>query len=237
MPESLLGLARARDRDRPGLRSDRGGPNVLCLPPEDATRKLGFAGKPYPHVDVASVDPERYLEGRRAASSSCAARTCSAGYWRNPEATAAAFRGRLAAHRRPRRAGRRGLLPIVGRLKEPRHLRRRERPSGRDRGRSARPPAVAEAAVVGPDERWGEVCVAFVVLRRGAPMRTSCSSGAESGSPATRCRRRSASSSELPRSAKGKVLKDELLEPATEAVRDRGSDHRGRGRRSSKRGA
>jgi fatty-acyl-CoA synthase len=27
-------------------------PNVLCLPPEDAMRKAGYAGKPYPYVEV-----------------------------------------------------------------------------------------------------------------------------------------------------------------------------------------
>ena len=43
-------------------------PNVLCLPPEDAMRKIGSAGKPYPYVDVD-------VAGR--ASCSCAARTSS----------------------------------------------------------------------------------------------------------------------------------------------------------------
>ena len=42
-------------------------PNVLCLPPEDARRKAGYAGKPYPYVELRSV-------GTRA-SCSCAGRT------------------------------------------------------------------------------------------------------------------------------------------------------------------
>ena len=58
-------------------------------------------------------------------------------------------------------------------------------------------PDVVEAAVVGvPDERWGEACAAFVVLRDGAT--TSAEALAEhcarSGSRASRCRRRSPSS-------------------------------------------
>ena len=40
-------------------------PNVLCLPPEDAARKRGFAGKPYPHVDVALRDAETAPARRR----------------------------------------------------------------------------------------------------------------------------------------------------------------------------
>ena len=40
-------------------------PNVLCLPPEDAARKRGFAGKPYPHVNVALREPETGASPRR----------------------------------------------------------------------------------------------------------------------------------------------------------------------------
>lgn len=33
------------------------GPNVLCLAPEEALGRVGSAGTPYPHVDVAVADP------------------------------------------------------------------------------------------------------------------------------------------------------------------------------------
>ena len=58
-------------------------PNVLCLPPEDARRKAGSAGKPYPYVECElAEDGELLVRGPNV----------FAGYWRNPEATAAAFR-------------------------------------------------------------------------------------------------------------------------------------------------
>ena len=80
MPESLLETWHERGVEIvQGYGLTEAAPNVLCLPPEDARRKLGFAGKPYPHVDVALRDPETgaLLEGPESASSSSAGRTCS----------------------------------------------------------------------------------------------------------------------------------------------------------------
>jgi fatty-acyl-CoA synthase len=82
-------------------------------------------------------------------------------------------------------------------------------------------PDVVEAAVVGvPDERWGEACAAFVVLRAGA---------AEAGDGLREhCRARLAGFKvpktftvldALPRSSMGKVLKDDLRASVTEAAR------------------
>ncbi|HEU0248620.1 MAG TPA: AMP-binding protein, partial [Gaiellaceae bacterium] len=73
-------------------------------------------------------------------------------------------------------------------------------------------PAVAEAAVVGvPDERWGEVCVAFVAVKDGAltdedALLEWC------GSRLARFKvpKRIELVGALPRSAMNKVLKDEL---------------------------
>jgi len=71
-------------------------------------------------------------------------------------------------------------------------------------------PAVVEAAVVGkPDERWGEVCVAFVVVRDET----------DDAELVEHCRARLARFKvpkeirfvdALPRSGMNKVLKDEL---------------------------
>jgi fatty-acyl-CoA synthase len=59
-------------------------PNVLCLPPEDAMRKIGSAGKPYPYVEV-DVGPGGELLVRGP--------NVFPGYWHNPEATAAVLEG------------------------------------------------------------------------------------------------------------------------------------------------
>jgi fatty-acyl-CoA synthase len=157
MPESLLETWAARGTAIvQGYGLTEAAPNVLCLPPEDAVRKIGFAGKPYPFVDVRLSD-EGELQVRGP--------NVFPGYWRNPEATADAFThdGWLRTGDVAERDDE-GFYRIKGRLKDM-YI------SG---GENVYPaeveavlhehPLVADAAVVGvPDERWGEVGLAFVV--------------------------------------------------------------------------
>ena len=157
MPEPLLETWAARGTAIvQGYGLTEAAPNVLCLPPEDAVRKIGYAGKPYPFVDVRISDEgELQVQGPNVFP----------GYWRNDDATAQAFTddgwlrtGDLAE------ADDEGFYRIKGRLKEM-YI------SG---GENVYPaeieavlhehPQVQDAAVVGiPDERWGECGVAFVV--------------------------------------------------------------------------
>ena len=157
MPEPLLETWAARGTAViQGYGLTEAAPNVLCLPPEDAVRKIGCAGKPYPFVDVRlSGEAELQVRGPNV----------FAGYWRNPTATAEAFTedgwlrtGDVAE------CDDEGFYRIKGRLKDM-YI------SG---GENVYPaeveailhehPQVSDAAVVGvPDERWGEVGVAFVV--------------------------------------------------------------------------
>jgi fatty-acyl-CoA synthase len=217
MPEPLLETWHERGVEIvQGYGLTEAAPNVLCLPPEDAARKRGFAGKPYPHVDVALRDAEsgRLLEGSGEGELVVRGPNVFAGYWRDPEATAAVFAdgwlltGDLAARDEE------GYYRIVGRLKD-------LVISG---GENVYPAeienvlhehaAVAEAAVVGvPDERWGEACLAFVVLAAGAD--------AGEDELLAFCRERLARYKvprevrfveRLPRNALNKVAKDELLE-------------------------
>jgi fatty-acyl-CoA synthase len=195
-------------------------PNVLCLAPEDALRKAGCAGMPYPHVDVALRDAatERFVGGVGTGELVVRGPNVFAGYWRAPGATAEVLAdGWLLtgdiAERDPD-----GCYRIVGRSKE-------MLVSG---GENVYPveiedvlhahPAVAEAAVVGvPDERWGEAAVAFVALRAGVSVTEE--------ELVEHCRARLATFKvprsvrlvgALPRSALGKVRKDELRLLATE---------------------
>ena len=215
MPEALLETWHERGVEIvQGYGLTEAAPNVLCLPPEDAARKRGYAGKPYPHVDVALRDPEsgELLEGATAGELVVKGPNVFAGYWRNAEATAAAFAdgwlltGDVAARDEE------GYYRIVGRTKD-------MVISG---GENVYPAeienvlhehdAVAEAAVVGvPDERWGEACLAFVVLR----------SAATEEELLELCRSRLARYKvprgvrfvdSLPRNALDKVVKSELLE-------------------------
>jgi len=202
MPEALLDVWAERGVDIvQGYGLTEAAPNVLCLPPEDARRKAGFAGKPYPYVECdVSGAGELLVRGPNVFP----------GYWRNPDATAETIRdgwlhtGDLV-ERDPE-----GYYRVRGRLKE-------LVISG---GENVYPaeveavlhehPAVADAAVVGvPDERWGEACAAFVVLTDEATedaLRAFC---------ADRLARFKVPKSfhlvnELPRNSMGKIQKSEL---------------------------
>jgi fatty-acyl-CoA synthase len=156
MPEALLDIWAARGvHIVQGYGLTEAAPNVLCLPPEDARRKAGYAGKPYPYVTCElSAESELLVRGPNVFP----------GYWRNEEATARAFRDGWLLTGDIAERDDEGNYRILGRLKD-------MIVSG---GENVYPaeieavlhdhPAVADAAVVGvADERWGEVCAAFVV--------------------------------------------------------------------------
>ena len=204
MPEALLETWAARGTAIvQGYGLTEAAPNVLCLPPEDAVRKLGCAGKPYCFVEVRlSSEEELQVRGPNVFP----------GYWRNPDATAQAFTedGWLRTGDIAERDGE-GFYRIKGRLKD-------MFISG---GENVYPaeveavlhehPGVADAAVLGvPDERWGEVGVAFVVA-----------DGVSDEELLEWCRGRLARFKvpksfrfigEIPRNGMGKVQKQELRE-------------------------
>jgi fatty-acyl-CoA synthase len=215
MPEALLETWHARGVDIvQGYGLTEAAPNVLCLPAEDAVRKQGFAGKPYPNVDVALRDPEsgRFLEGPAEGELVVRGPNVFAGYWRNPEASAAALADGWLLTGDVARRDEEGYYRIAARLKDM-YI------SG---GENVYPaevesvlhehPAVADAAVVAvPDERWGEVGIAVVVPADGALV--------DEDELLEHCAARLARFKvprgvrfvdELPRSGMGKVLKDEL---------------------------
>jgi fatty-acyl-CoA synthase len=202
MPEALLDTWAERGVDIvQGYGLTEAAPNVLCLPPEDARRKAGFAGKPYPYVEC-DVSPEGELLVRGP--------NVFPGYWRNDAATAETIvDGWLHTGDVVERDDE-GYYRIRGRLKD-------MVISG---GENIYPaeiesvlhehPAVADAAVVGvPDERWGEVCAAFVVLSTEATeedLRLHC------GDRLARYKVPKAFHfvDELPRNSMGKIQKSEL---------------------------
>jgi fatty-acyl-CoA synthase len=206
MPVALLDAWAERGVDIvQGYGLTEAAPNVLCLPPEDARRKAGWAGKPYPYVECdLSAEGELLVRGPNVFP----------GYWRNPEATAAAVRdgwlhtGDLAERDEE------GFYRIKGRIKDLVISGGENVYPAEIEDVLAAHPAVVEAAVVGvPDERWGEVCAAFVVLARDA-----------SDEELTEfCRQRLAKYKvpksfhvvdALPRNSMGKLQKSELSLPA-----------------------
>ncbi len=183
--------------------------------------KLGSVGKPVFNVDLRVVR----ADGREAAAGEegeivIRGPKVSVGYWRDPEETARAHRdgwfhtGDVGVFDED------GYLYVVDRLKD-------MIVSGGENVASLElervlyeHAAVAEAAVVGrPHERWGEVPVAFVVLRDGAEL--------DEDELLAFCRERLASFKTpkavtfvevLPRNPSGKVLKRELRELAAREV-------------------
>ena len=210
MPEPLLEVWHSRGIDIvQGYGLTEAAPNVLSLPPEDAVRKAGYAGKPYPHVDVRLSD-EGELQVRGP--------NVFAGYWRDPEASAEAFDDGWLRTGDVAERDEEGFYRIKGRLKDM-YI------SG---GENVYPaevesvlhehPSVSDAAVVGiPDQRWGEVGVAFVVSDGGL--------GEEELLEFVRSRLAHFKAPKavrfvevLPRSGIGKVAKEELRASMTEEI-------------------
>jgi fatty-acyl-CoA synthase len=206
MPESLLETWQGRGIEIvQGYGLTEAAPNVLCLPPEEAVRKQGFAGRPYPFVDVRlSAEGELLVKGPNV----------FAGYWRNEEATREAFTddgwlrtGDIAE------CDDEGFYRIKGRLKDMYISGGENVYPAEVESVLCEHDAVADAAVVGvPDESWGEAGVAFVVLADG--------SHAGEAELLDHCLVRLAKYKVprgvrfvdgLPRSAMNKVLKSELL--------------------------
>ena len=190
-------------------------PNVLGLPAEDVARKIGYAGKPYPHVEVALRDTEsgRFIQGAGTGELVVRGPSVFAGYWRNPDATREAIVDGWLRTGDVAERDEEGFYRIRDRVKDM-YISGGENvyPAEVESVLGAHP-AVVEAAVVGvPDERWGEVGRAVVVLREG-----------HDASPEELiewCRERLASfkvprqvryADALPRSAMNKILKRELV--------------------------
>jgi fatty-acyl-CoA synthase len=210
MPEELLRVWQARGIEIvQGYGLTEAAPNVLCLPPEDAIRKMGSAGKPYPFVDVRLGDGnELQVRGPNVFP----------GYWRNPEATAAALKDGWLHTGDVAEVDGEGFYRIRGRSKDMYISGGENVYPAEVEGVLHAHPDVADVAVVGvPDERWGEVGVAFVVANQPVAeeiLLEHCRERLARFKVPKRVRFVDA----LPMSAMNKVLKDELRALETEEV-------------------
>ncbi len=196
--------------------------NCFTLNPEDAIRKVGSVGRPIFHLDARVVDPvgqdvgpgeigELWLRGP----------TVCAGYWNNLEATREAISdgwfhtGDLA------RLDDEGYYYIVDRKKDM-FISGGENVYPAEVERTLyEHPAVLECAVIGvPDERWGEVGCAVIVVRVGTMLTP--------GEVVHHCQQQLARYKvpkhvlfvdELPRNSGGKVLKPLLRNQFSTQVR------------------
>jgi long-chain acyl-CoA synthetase len=186
-------------------------------PAARADGRLNAVGRAGLGAEIIVADEQgREVPAGEVGEVCCRGPMVTAGYWRNPEATAAAFRdgwfrsgdaGRMQAD---------GTLAIVDRLKDMIISGGENVYCAEVESALRAHAAVAQAAVVGvPDERWGEAVHAFVVLRAGS------SAGADEDALRAWCREQLAGYkcprgysfvAELPLSAAGKVLKHRLRE-------------------------
>lgn len=142
------------------------GPNVFSLNEEDALRKIGSIGFPNFYIDAQVMDNEgRLLGADEIGELVLRGPMMMAGYWKNEKATGETIQnGWLHTGDLVRRDSE-GFYYVVGRKKDmfisggenvyPTELEQVLREH----------PGVREAAVIGvPDEKWGEVGKAFLVL-------------------------------------------------------------------------
>jgi fatty-acyl-CoA synthase len=177
--------------------------------------KLGSVGRPCLHLELDIWDEQgRSVPAGERGEIVMRGPKVFKGYWRDPEATVAAFAGGWFHTGDIGVRDDDGYLFIVDRLKDM-IVSGGENIAGSEVERVLyEHDAVLEAAVVGrPDQRWGEVPVAFVVLRPGAT--------ATVAELIERCQTQLARFKvpkditfvdELPRNPSGKVLKRELRE-------------------------
>ena len=161
-PRAAEQLAQAGVPVQQGYGLTEAAPNVtICHDASDA----GTVGRAYPHVDLALLVEERVVHGPGRGELLVRGPAVFPGYFRDPEATAAAHHGQwLRTGDLVERDGA-GRIRIVDRVKD----------IVRSGGESIAPievelallehPAVVDAAVAGvPSERWGEAIVAWLVL-------------------------------------------------------------------------
>ncbi|MGW2492149.1 acyl-CoA synthetase [Streptomyces sp. NPDC001606] len=146
-------------------------PGVLLLDRQDALSHAGTAGVPHFFTDVRLADPAGDPVGvDEPGEVLIAGPHVTPGYWERPEETAAAFRdghwfrsGDIAA------VDAEGYIRLVDRLKDMFISGGENVYPAEVENALLEHPAVAECAVFGvPDEKWGEVGRAVVVLRPGA---------------------------------------------------------------------
>jgi fatty-acyl-CoA synthase len=190
-------------------------PGCTVLDPADAERKVGSAGRPLFFTDLRVVRTDGTDAGvDEVGEVVVSGPNVMAGYWEDPEQTAAALRDGWY------HTGDAGSLDAEGYL----YIRDRYKDMIISGGENVYPaevesallelPGVVEAAVIGvPDERWGEVGLAIVVPAPGAP------EDAEAIRTALRARlagfkvpRHVEFADELPKTATGKIRKPDLRE-------------------------
>lgn len=147
------------------------GPTAFIAAPEDALTKIGSVGKPQMLLEVRIVDANG-VEVATGETGEIWMRGpgLTPGYWKRPEETAKAITkdGWLRSGDIGRVDGD-GCYYVAGRIKEMYISGAENVYPAEIENVLARHPSVLEAAIIGvPDEKWGEVGHAFILLRPDA---------------------------------------------------------------------
>jgi fatty-acyl-CoA synthase len=145
-------------------------PVTCAMDGADALRKIGSVGRPVASVSARIVDAAmKDVPPGEVGEIVYRGPGTMAGYWRNPEATAEAFRGGWFHSGDLVRADEEGFLYVVDRTKDMIITGGENVYCAEVENALSAHPAVAELAVFGaPHERWGETPVAVAALRPGA---------------------------------------------------------------------
>jgi fatty-acyl-CoA synthase len=144
------------------------GPNCFSMTDEDAVPKSGSVGKPIFHsaMRIVSGDGRLVPPGEVGELTIAGPHVCS-GYWGNLEASAKALRDGWFFTGDMARADGDGFFYIVGRFKDMIISGGENIYAAEVEAAFLEHPAVAEAALIGePNEKYGEIGVMVVVLRR-----------------------------------------------------------------------
>jgi acyl-CoA synthetase (AMP-forming)/AMP-acid ligase II len=140
-------------------------PVTTLLPSEEAIRKIGSVGKPIATIVARVVDDDMNdVEPGEVGEIVYRGPTLMAGYWQDPEATAAAFAGGWFHSGDLVRADEEGFLYVVDRKKDMIISGGENIYCAEVENVLAAHPAVLDVAVIGAKhDRWGETPVAVVV--------------------------------------------------------------------------
>ncbi|GAB4440373.1 MAG: AMP-binding protein [Rhodocyclaceae bacterium] len=190
-------------------------PIATYVLPEDAVRKPGSAGRPAVHCRVKIVD-ESGAEVAAKVSGEVLVQgpNVMLGYWKREDETAAALAGGWFHTGDIGYFDEEGFLFINGRKKDMIISGGENVYPAEIENVLSESPDIAEVAVVGePDERWGEAVVAVIVPRPGARLGAPEVAELLDGRLARyKHPRRVVLAERLPRTALGKIRKDEVRE-------------------------
>jgi fatty-acyl-CoA synthase len=187
------------------------GPLATYLPPEEQLTKPGSAGKPVLNVTTRVVDDDmRDVPAGEVGEVVHRSVQVTAGYYNDPERTAAAFEGGWFHSGDLATVDEDGYLTIVDRKKDMINSGGENVSSREVEEVLYRHPAVAEVAVVGiPDDRWIEAVCAVVVAREPVEPDELRAFAREDLAP-FKVPKSVVFVDELPKNPSGKILKREL---------------------------